>query len=150
MVPSTVRKMHILQVLFALIKIFAAIWMFVGRMLVFSWPISAILVAILISEFPHAPKKWECRFGAALIPIAVQIFMVAWAVASIALPILRFYLLGMNLGMAALAVQVVAAAYAWRKCDGYRCFFLALLMNELWVGYWSCLIAGAIIARPTW
>jgi hypothetical protein len=142
--------MHFLQILFAVIKIFAAIWTVIGRMLMFSWPISMILVAILISEFPHAPKKWENRFCAALLPMVIQVGMVAWAVASIVMPLFRFNLIGVHLGMAALAVQVFIAAYAWRRCDGYRCFFLALLMNELWVGYWSCLIAGAIISRPSW
>lgn len=74
--------------------------------------------------------------------------MVAWAVASLFLPIFRFGMLGPNLGMAALAAQMLLACYAWKRCEGYRCFFLALLLNELWVGYWSCLIAGAIITRP--
>lgn len=133
----------------ALFQLFSFLWGIVGKALMFSWPVSLVLLAILISEFPHAPKRWERRFCCALTPIAIQVFMVTWAVASIALPFLKFQMLGFNLGMGALALQIAAAAYAWRKIDEYRCFFLALFLNELWVGFWCSLIAGAIISRPS-
>jgi hypothetical protein len=137
-----------LGMLFNLVRHFGILWAIIGKILMFSWPVTFVLAAILISELPHAPKKWECRFCSSLFPIAIQMFMVAWAVATFAMPFLKFYMLGMNLGMAAFALQIGVAAYAWKRCEGYRCFFLALLMNELWIGYWASMIAGVIIAMP--
>jgi hypothetical protein len=139
---------NFLRMILAMVQIFAAIWGIIGKMIMFSWPVSLVLAGILISEFPHAPKRWEGRFCSALLPIGISVFMVAWAVATLPLPFLRFGWLGMNLGMAAMALQILSAAYAFKRCDGYRCFFLALLLNELWIGYWASLIAGVIIARP--
>lgn len=138
---------HFFQMIIALIQVWGMLWSLVARGLMFSWPISLVLLAVLVSEFPHAPKKWENRFCPTLAPLGIQIFMTTWAVLSLVVPLLKFSFLGNNLGMAALGVQIVAAAYAWKKVDGYRCFFLALMLNELWIGYWSSLISGAIISR---
>lgn len=137
----------ILKFLVALCQVFGLLVMLIGRGLMYSWPISLSLLAILISEFPHAPKRWEGRFCYALAPLGIQVFMLVWAVASLAIPMLRLAGLGSNLAMFALFAQILAAAYAWKRLDGYRCFFLALMLNELWVGFWASIIAGGILTR---
>lgn len=140
--------MHILTSLLTLLRIFAMIFMVAGKLLVAFWPVTVILVAILISEWEHRPRKWECRFGSALLPIGIQAGVVAWAVATFVVPFLHFTLIGGQLVNIIFCFQLAAAGYAWHRCEGYRCFFLALLLNELWLGFWVSLIAGSIIAYP--
>lgn len=141
---------HAFRIAIALFQVFYFLITLIGRGLLFSWPISLVLLAVLISEFPHAPKKWESRFNYALVPLGIQGIMLVWAVMSLPLPILKLFVggLGMNLAMGALFVQILAAIYAWKKIDGYRCFFLALMLNEIWVGFWSSIIAAGILTRP--
>jgi hypothetical protein len=140
--------MQTITSLFMLLRLFAMIFMIAGKILVAFWPVTLVLGGILVSELEHAPRKWECRFGSALLPLAIQFVVVAWAVATFALPFLHFTLIGMQLGNVFFCFQLAAAAYAWQRCEGYRCFFLALLLNELWLGFWVSIIAGSIIALP--
>ncbi len=130
-----------------LFQLLSFLFAFVGKGLLFSWPISLALLAILISEFPHAPRKWECRFAYALAPFGIQLVLVAWAVGSLFFPPLKMLTFGVNFAMPALFLQIVSAVYAWKKVEGYNCFFLALMLLEIWIGFWVSVIAGAILGR---
>jgi hypothetical protein len=140
--------MHILTSLLMLLRIFGFIFLLAGKVLVAFWPVTGVLAAILMSEWEHRPRKWECRFNSAFLPVLLQVGVVAWAVATFALPFLHFTLLGAQLGNVFFCFEMAAAAYAWHRWEGYRCFALALLLNELWLGFWVCMIAGSIIAFP--
>jgi hypothetical protein len=137
----------IIKLIVTLVQVYFFLISLVGRGMMFAWPITLVLAAILLSEIPHAPRKWECRFCYALAPIGIQLAMLGWAVMSLVCPFLKMAGgMGMQIAMGALFLQILSAAYAWKKVDGYRCFFLALMLNEIWAGYWSSIIAGAILS----
>ncbi len=136
------------KVIVALFQLWSYLFAVVGKGLLFSWPISVALLAILISEFPHAPRKWECRFSYALAPFGIQLVLLAWAAGSVFFPPLKMLTFGLSLAMPALFLQIISAAYAWKKVEGYNCFFLALMLLEIWIGFWVSIIAGAILSRP--
>ena len=130
--------------------IFKVLWFlfnFVFKGLMFSWPISLSLLAILMSELEHAPRKWDHKYWIALAPLGISASMFAWATAAIFFPFLRCLTFGFNIGQWVLAAEIFAACYAWKQLDGHRCFFLSLLLVELWIGYWATMVAGFILSQ---
>jgi hypothetical protein len=138
-----------------LIKVFFFIWYFIFRALMFTWPVSLVLLAILISEIEHAPKKWHGKHFLALTPLAISTVLILYVTLAIAFPPLRFvghFLTSLGGGLfqlpqILLCAQIGTAGYALYRVKGHRCFFLSLLLVELWIGFWCSLIVSGILMR---
>jgi hypothetical protein len=124
--------------------IFALLYM-IGQALFFSWPVTLTLLGILFSELPHAPKNWQKQHLVAFVPLLISKLLVLYVVAAICIPPLRFISLGLLTGQLAMVAEIAAAGYALYRLEGHRCFFLSLLLVELWIGFWTTSIAGMIL-----
>ena len=131
-----------------LFQLFYKLFFIVSRMLIMSWPITATLLLILASEWEHAPKKWERHFWLAFSPLVITMLMLGWAAAYVAFPALRFFSLGtfgFGVGQLALCAEIGCGAYALYRLESHRCFFLSVIMLEIWIGFWATMLAGAIL-----
>ena len=130
-----------------LFKLVSILLGFVAQGLLYSWPITLTLLGILASELPHAPKCWKKDYCLALVPLAISMFMILWVVLAVLIPPLRMLVhpLGLAAGQLAMAAEIGTAAFAWYQLKEHRCFFLSLMLVELWIGYWATSIAGMIL-----
>ena len=134
----------------AFFKLLQFLLLYIFQGLLYSWPISITLIAILVSEIPHAPKQWHRQHVLAFVPLFISLFMILWVVLAVLIPPMRLIAkpLGLTAGQIAMAAEIGTAAFAWHKLEGHRCFFLSLMLVELWFGFWTTSIAGMILLLP--
>jgi hypothetical protein len=131
----------------AFFKLLQFLLLYIFQGMLYSWPISLTLVAILVSEIPHAPKQWHRHHLLAFAPLFISLFMILWVVLAVLIPPMRLIAkpLGLTVGQIAMAAEIATAAFAWYRLEGNRCFFLSLMLVELWFGFWTTSIAGMIL-----
>jgi hypothetical protein len=137
------------------IKIFFLLWQIVFQACMYMWPVSLVLIGILFSELDHAPKKWDCKHYLSLAPLVLSLVMVTFTTAALLFPPLRMisvFMMMLGGGMVRIpqifmCLQLASAGYAFSRVKGHRCFFLSLLLVELWIGFWCSIVTGGILMR---
>lgn len=131
------------------IRVFITLCWIVMRATWWMWPVSLVLVGILFSEIEHAPRKWECKHALSFLPLLISLASIAFTTLAICFPPLRLFahIFGRNLIQALMCFQFGSAAFALYKLENNRCFFLSLLLLEVWIGFWCSIVAGAILMQ---
>lgn len=136
-----------------LVQVFFIIWYIVFQWLLYTWPVSLVLLIILGSELEHAPRCWEKKYCLSLTPLAISFLSVLYVTLAIGFPPLRamngmlMWAFGQNTMQILMCTQLAGAGLAWCKLKGYRCFFLSLLLMELWIGFWCSYVTGRIMMQ---